>query len=73
MSRMDPYEIRAELLRRRVSFTDIGNECGFTGSFVSAVVHGRRNNLKVKQAVARHIRLPVEAVFGAENVRRAVS
>lgn len=61
---MRPDDIRAELVRRRITMSQIARECGVSVTLVYYVIHGRRSNAVVKKAVARHLGMSSMEIFG---------
>lgn len=62
--RMAPRDIRAELVRRGITLAQIARECKVSTTLVGMVIKGRRNNLVVKNAVARHLGMSSQEIFG---------
>lgn len=63
---MKPLDIKAEIIRRGLSITDIANEAGATVSEVSRCISGDGLYLRIREIIARRIGKKVADVF-AEN------
>jgi len=60
---MQPYEIRSELVRRQVLLKDIAARLGIATPSVSQVIYGVRPTLRIQEAIADAIKIPVDDVF----------
>ena len=60
---MTPKQRKIALIEADVMMKEIARQLGVTGAHVSQVVAGDRRSVRVEQAVADAIGLPVEDVF----------
>jgi transcriptional regulator with XRE-family HTH domain len=60
---MTPREIRAQMVLKGITLTGLAAKLKVDHSFVWQVVNGRRNNVRVRGAIADAIGLPVDKVF----------
>lgn len=66
---MTPAEIKAAMILKGISQTEIATELGRDRTEVSAVINGRRTTLYIRQAIARAIGKPLLEVFPDEKYR----
>jgi transcriptional regulator with XRE-family HTH domain len=60
---MNPWDRKAELVRRRVKQSEIARQLGFSRAYVSDVIAGNRRSERVEAAVAEAIGRDVDKVF----------
>lgn len=60
---MTPADRKAELVRRGKSISSVARELGVVAAHVNQVVNDKRRSLRVEQAIADAIEMPVEEVF----------
>jgi transcriptional regulator with XRE-family HTH domain len=62
-----PNDRKAELVRRRVTMSEIARQLGVSNSHVSQVIAGDRRSPAVEKAVSDALGLTVETVFGPRS------
>jgi len=60
---MEANDIRAEMVRRKITVVSIAKHLGIAHPSVSMVMSGRRSTRYVQEAIAAAIERPVEEVF----------
>ncbi|WP_287962504.1 helix-turn-helix domain-containing protein [Alcanivorax sp.] len=70
MKGLTPAEIKAALLLRGVSQTEIAEAARVERSRVSEVINGRRTTRRIREAVAKALGRDVEAIWPDEIYRR---
>jgi len=67
---LTPAEIKAMLLLRGISQTEIAEVAGVERSRVSEVINGRRTTRRIREAVAKALGKEVAAIWPDEIYRR---
>jgi Ner family transcriptional regulator len=57
-------EVKAEMVLKRVSQTQIADSLGITPGTVSAVINGHRKSKRVQRAIAEALGLKYETLWG---------
>ena len=70
MKGLTSAEIKAALLLRGISQTEIAEASGVERSRVSEVINGRRTTRRIREAVAKALGRDVEAIWPDEIYRR---
>ena len=60
---MEPNEIKAELVRRKIKMKTIAIQCDVAATAISMVVSGVRKTLYIQEEISKSIGLPVDQVF----------
>jgi lambda repressor-like predicted transcriptional regulator len=60
---MEPQDIKAELVRRKVKQADIARQVGHSAPFVNDVISRKRRSPAIEKAVAEAIGKPLKKVF----------
>lgn len=60
---MEANDIRAEMVRRKITVVSIAKKLGIAQPSVSQVISRKKHTSYVRQAIADAIELPVEEVF----------
>jgi len=60
---METQDIRAELVRRKISIKTIASQLGVTSPSVSQVISRKAVSAKIRKAIAQAINKPVQEVF----------
>ena len=68
---MNSTEIRILLLRAHVTQTSIARELGVTLGFVNQIIMGRRNTMRVREAIAKAVGRRVEDLWPSEPSKKA--
>ena len=66
---MKPEEIKAALIIKRVSQTEIARQAGCSRALVSAVINGDRTNRDIRIRIAKAIEKKTATVFPNERYR----
>lgn len=61
---MQGPEIKAQLVKKGISYAKIAAECGVSPGLITNVVAGRTHSRKVQEAIANHLSLPFHEVWG---------
>ena len=60
---MEPNEIRAEMVRRKVTVVSIAKSLGVRQPNVSQVIYGVRPTRRIRQAIADSIDRPIDEIW----------
>ena len=69
---MKPNEIKAEIIRNGLSYTEIAAEAGRSVQQVSMCVRGDGLYQKIREIIARRLKQKVDDVFAADHPKRKV-
>jgi len=64
---MDALEIRVALLFKETSQAEIARQLGVTPGFVYQVIHRKRRNRRVREAVAEALGLPYKQIWPTKD------
>lgn len=64
---MRPREIRAEIIRRGLSLTEIAAEANCTLPEISMCISGTRIYLDIRRVIAKRLERPINRVFGSHH------
>lgn len=67
---MKSLEIKAELIRKGHSLTDIANEAGITVSQVSQCISGEGRYERIREIIARRLGKTVDQVFAKDHLKK---
>jgi lambda repressor-like predicted transcriptional regulator len=66
----DPIEIKIALIRARKSQADIARDLGVDKAIVTRVIKSQRTSKRVRMAIAKAVRIPVEELWPQSNRKK---